>query len=158
MSEFNTDDLDDLKNEILELIEDIDDIPELMAQIIRERYLEQWKTNARGRGESSGDLARSIEVNSIAEGVEISMLAYGWYNLYGVMPKYRDPLKQPAPSLFGLRSEPMPSLLKGTEYQYSSRRFGLPATEFIRELQNPIAFSNFLDVIFNLVEQRITEE
>lgn len=158
MSEFRTDDLDDLKSEIEQLIDGIDDIPELMAQIIRERYLEQWKTNARGRGKSSGDLARSIEVNSIAEGVEISMEPYGWYNLYGVMPSARDPLKTPAPSLFGVRSQPVVSLLKGTNYQYGSRRFGLPATNFIPELQNPIAFSNFLDAIFSTVEQRITEE
>ena len=158
MSEFRTDDLKDLQDEIESLIDGIDDIPEIMTQIIRERYLQQWKTNARGRGNSSGKLSRSLQVNSTSDGVVIYMEPYGWYNLYGVMPKYRDPLKQQAPSLFGLRSEPMPSLLKGTNYQYSSRRFGLPATNFIPELQNPIAFSNFLDVIFNLVEERITEE
>ena len=158
MSEFNTDDLDDIIAEIEGVIEDIDNIPELMAQVIREQYLRQWKANARGAGKSSGDLARSLQVNSTTDGVVIYMEPYGWYNLYGVMPKARDPLKQPAPSLFGARAQPLPSLLKGTNYQYSSRRFGLPATKFIPELQNPIAFSNFLDAIFSTVEQRITEE
>jgi hypothetical protein len=158
MSEFRTDDLDDILAEINDVIDGIENIPQLLAQVIREQYLAQWKTNARGRGQSTGNLSRSIEANAIGEGVEISMLPYGWYNLYGVMPSARDPLKTPAPSLFGLRSQPVVSLLKGSNYQYGSRQFGLPATNFIPELQNPIAFSNFLDAIFSTVEQRITEE
>jgi len=154
MSEFfDTSDLKDIEAEILEAIQDVSDITIMLAEEIRRNYLPQWKTNA-----GNGPLSSSIKVSNSNKLIVISMLPYGWYNLYGVQPAARTPMRRPAPKLFGVRSQPLPSLLKGSDYQYNSRQFGLPATNFIPELQNQIAFDRFIDQIFNRVEQRIIQD
>jgi len=149
---FDTDGLQDMIDEINAVAEGIEMAPDIVRQVL-ESYIPRWRQLAPVK---KGQLRQSIRI--VAQGGQygISMLNYGWFNLYGVKPNARTPfntISTPAP-----RTQPLPSLLKGGYYQYSNRRFGLPATNFAPELQTEQSFSQFVDEIFSIIEQRIIQD
>ena len=153
MSEFfDTSDLDDMINEINEVAEGIEMAPDIVRQVL-ESYLPLWKRLA---PIDSGRLRQSIKIVAQGGNYGISMLDYGWFNLYGVRPNARTPFN--AISVSTPRRQPRPSLLKGKFYQYSNRQYGLPATVFMPQLQSEQSFSEFVDEIFNIIEQRIIQD
>lgn len=153
MSEFfDTSDLDDMINEINEVAEGIEMAPDIVRQVL-ESYLPLWKRLA---PIDSGRLRQSIKIVAQGGNYGISMLDYGWFNLYGVRPNARTPFN--AISVSTPRRQPRPSLLKGNFYQYSNRQYGLPATLFMPQLQSEQSFSEFVDEIFNIIEQRIIQD
>jgi len=153
MSEFfDTSDLDDMINEINEVAEGIEMAPDIVRQVL-ESYLPLWKRLA---PIDSGRLRQSIKIVAQGGNYGISMLDYGWFNLHGVRPNARTPFN--AISVSTPRRQPRPSLLKGNFYQYSNRQYGLPATVFMPQLQSEQSFSEFVDEIFNIIEQRIIQD
>ena len=153
MSEFfDTSDLDDMINEINEVAEGIEMAPDIVRQVL-ESYLPLWKRLA---PIDSGRLRQSIKIVAQGGNYGISMLDYGWFNLYGVRPNARTPFN--AISVSTPRRQPRPSLLKGNFYQYSNRQYGLPAIVFMPQLQSEQSFSEFVDEIFNIIEQRIIQD
>ena len=153
MSEFfDTSDLDDMINEINEVAEGIEMAPDIVRQVL-ESYLPLLKRLA---PIDSGRLRQSIKIVAQGGNYGISMLDYGWFNLYGVRPNARTPFN--AISVSTPRRQPRPSLLKGNFYQYSNRQYGLPATVFMPQLQSEQSFSEFVDEIFNIIEQRIIQD
>ena len=152
MSFFDTDDLNDMIDEISAVAEGIEMAPDIVREVL-ESYVPRWRQLA---PIDSGRLRQSIRV--VAQGGQygISMVDYGWFNLYGVRPNARTPFN--AISVTTPRRQPRPSLLKGDFYQYSNRRFGLPATVFMPELQSEESLSDFVDEIFNIIEQRILQD
>ncbi len=149
---FDTSDLDDMINEINEVAEGIEMAPDIVRQVL-ESYLPLWKRLA---PIDSGRLRQSIKIVAQGGNYGISMLDYGWFNLYGVRPNARTPFN--AISVSTPRRQPRPSLLKGNFYQYSNRQYGLPATVFMPQLQSEQSFSEFVDEIFNIIEQRIIQD
>lgn len=149
---FDTSDLDDMINEINEVAEGIEMAPDIVKQVL-ESYLPLWKRLA---PIDSGRLRQSIKIVAQGGNYGISMLDYGWFNLYGVRPNARTPFN--AISVSTPRRQPRPSLLKGNFYQYSNRQYGLPATVFMPQLQSEQSFSEFVDEIFNIIEQRIIQD
>jgi hypothetical protein len=139
-------------DEINEVAEGIEMAPDVVRQVL-ERYLPLWKRLA---PVDSGRLRQSIKIVASGGNYGISMLNYGWFNLYGVRPTARTPFN--VISVSTPRRQPMPSLLKGDFYQYSSRQFGLPATLFMPQLQSEQSFSEFVDEIFNIIEQTIIQD
>ncbi len=153
MSEFfDTDDLQDMIDEINEVAQGIEMAPDIVREVL-EQYLPLWKRLA---PVDSGRLRQSIRIVAQGGNYGISMVDYGWFNLYGVRPNARTPFN--AISVSTPRRQPRPSLLKGDFYQYSNRRFGLPATVFIPQLQSEQSLSEFVDEIFNIIEQRIIQD
>ena len=152
MSFFDTDDLNDMIDEISAVAEGIEMAPDIVREVL-ESYVPRWRQLA---PIDSGRLRQSIRV--VAQGGQygISMVDYGWFNLYGVRPNASTPFN--AISVTTPRRQPRPSLLKGDFYQYSNRRFGLPATVFMPELQSEESLSDFVDEIFNIIEQRILQD
>ena len=152
MSFFDTDDLNDMIDEISAVAEGIEMAPDIVREVL-ESYVPRWRQLA---PIDSGRLRQSIRV--VAQGGQygISMVDYGWFNLYGVRPNARTPFN--AISVTTPRRQPRPSLLKGDFYQYSNRKFGLPATVFMPELQSEESLSDFVDEIFNIIEQRILQD
>ena len=153
---FDTSDLDDMINEINEVAEGIEMAPDIVRQVL-ESYLPLWKRLAPiSDTKTRGALRRSIKIVASGGQYGISMLDYGWFNLYGVRPNARTPFN--AISVSTPRRQPRPSLLKGNFYQYSNRQYGLPATVFMPQLQSEQSFSEFVDEIFNIIEQRIIQD
>ena len=152
MSFFDTDDLNDMIDEISAVAEGIEMAPDIVREVL-ESYVPRWRQLA---PIDSGRLRQSIRV--VAQGGQygISMVDYGWFNLYGVRPNASTPFD--AISVTTPRRQPRPSLLKGDFYQYSNRRFGLPATVFMPQLQSEESLSDFVDEIFNIIEQRILQD
>ena len=152
MSFFDTDDLNDMIDEISAVAEGIEMAPDIVREVL-ESYVPRWRQLA---PIDSGRLRQSIRV--VAQGGQygISMVDYGWFNLYGVRPNASTPFD--AISVTTPRRQPRPSLLKGDFYQYSNRKFGLPATVFMPELQSEESLSDFVDEIFNIIEQRILQD
>ena len=152
MSFFDTDDLNDMIDEISAVAEGIEMAPDIVREVL-ESYVPRWRQLA---PIDSGRLRQSIRV--VAQGGQygISMVDYGWFNLYGVRPNARTPFN--AISVTTPRRQPRPSLLKGDFYQYSNRKFGLPATVFMPQLQSEESLSDFVDEIFNIIEQRILQD
>lgn len=152
MSFFDTDDLNDMIDEISAVAEGIEMAPDIVREVL-ESYVPRWRQLA---PIDSGRLRQSIRV--VAQGGQygISMVDYGWFNLYGVRPNASTPFN--AISVTTPRRQPRPSLLKGDFYQYSNRKFGLPATVFMPELQSEESLSDFVDEIFNIIEQRILQD
>jgi hypothetical protein len=149
---FDTDDLQDMIDEINAVAEGIEMAPDIVREVL-ESYLPLWRRLA---PIDSGRLRQSIRIVASGGNYGISMVDYGWFNLYGVRPNARTPFN--AISVPTPRRQPMPSLLKGDFYQYSNRRFGLPATVFIPQLQSEQSLSEFVDEIFNIIEQRIIQD
>lgn len=149
---FDTDELDDMINEINAVAEGIEMAPDVVKQVL-EQYLPLWRRLA---PIDSGRLRQSIRIVASGGNYGVSMLDYGWFNLYGVKPNARTPFN--AISVTTPRRQPIPSLLKGSFYEYKSRRFGLPATIFMPQFQSEQSLSEFVDEIFNIIEQRILEE
>ena len=152
MSFFDTDDLNDMIDEISAVAEGIEMAPDIVREVL-ESYVPRWRQLA---PIDSGRLRQSIRV--VAQGGQygISMVDYGWFNLYGVRPNASTPFN--AISVTTPRRQPRPSLLKGDFYQYSNRKFGLPATVFMPQLQSEESLSDFVDEIFNIIEQRILQD
>ena len=152
MSFFDTDDLNDMIDEISAVAEGIEMAPDIVREVL-ESYVPRWRQLA---PIDSGRLRQSIRI--VAQGGQygISMVDYGWFNLYGVRPNASTPFN--AISVTTPRRQPRPSLLKGDFYQYSNRRFGLPATVFMPQLQSEESLSDFVDEIFNIIEQRILQD
>ena len=123
---FDTDELDDMINEINAVAEGIEMAPDIVREVL-EQYLPLWRRLA---PIDTGRLRNSIRIVASGGNYGISMLNYGWFNLYGVRPAARTPFNTLSNPL-APRRQPMPSLLKGDFYQYSNRRFGLPATVFM---------------------------
>jgi len=149
---FDTDDLQDMIDEINQVAEGIEMAPDIVRQVL-ESYIPRWRQLA---PIDKGNLKRSIRIVATGGQYGISMLNYGWFNLYGVKPNARTPfniISTPVP-----RSQPKPSLIKGDYYAYRSRRFGLPATNFAPELQTEESFSQFIEEIFSIIEQRIIQD
>ena len=149
---FDTDDLQDMIDEINAVAEGIEMAPDIVREVL-ESYLPLWRRLA---PVDSGRLRQSIRIVASGGNYGISMVDYGWFNLYGVRPNARTPFN--AISVSTPRRQPRPSLLKGDFYQYSNRRFGLPATVFIPQLQSEQSLSEFVDEIFNIIEQRIIQD
>ena len=149
---FDTDDLEDMINEISAVADGIEMAPDIVRQVL-ESYLPRWRQAA---PVDSGRLRQSIRVIAQGGNYGISMLDYGWFNLYGVKPNARTPFN--AISVSTPRTQPVPSLLKGSTYQYSNRRYGLPATNFMPQLRDEQSLSEFVDEIFNIIEQRILQD
>ena len=149
---FDTDDLDDMINEINAIAEGIEMAPDIVRQVLQE-YIPRWRQAA---PVDSGRLRQSIRVIAQGGNYGISMLDYGWYNLYGVKPNARTPFN--AISVNTPRTQPVPSLLKGSTYQYSNRRYGLPSTNFMPQFRDEQSLSEFVDEIFNIIEQRILQD
>lgn len=76
---FDTDDLDDMINEINAVAEGIEMAPDMVRQVLQE-YIPRWRQAA---PVDSGRLRQSIRVIAQGGNYGISMLDYGWYNLYG---------------------------------------------------------------------------
>ena len=152
MSFFDTDDLNDMIDEISAVAEGIEMAPDIVREVL-ESYVPRWRQLA---PIDSGRLRQSIRI--VAQGGQygISMVDYGWFNLYGVRPNASTPFN--AISVTTPRRQPRPSLLKGDFYQYSNRKFGLPATVFMPQLQSEESLSDFVDEIFNIIEQRILQD
>ena len=154
---FDTDDLQDMIDEINAVAEGIEMAPDIVKEVL-ESYLPMWRRLAPiSDTKTRGALRRSIRVVASGGNYGISMLDYGWFNLYGVRPNARTPFNTLSNPL-APRRQPMPSLLKGNFYQYSNRRFGLPATVFMPQLQSEESLSDFVDEIFNIIEQRILQD
>lgn len=149
---FDTDDLEDMINEISAVADGIEMAPDIVRQVL-ESYLPRWRQAA---PVDSGRLRQSIRVIAQGGNYGISMLDYGWFNLYGVKPNARTPFN--AISVSTPRTQPVPSLLKGSTYQYRNRRYGLPATNFMPQLRDEQSLSEFVDEIFNIIEQRILQD
>jgi len=149
---FDTDDLDDMIDEINAVAEGIEMAPDIVREVL-EQYLPLWKRLA---PVDSGRLKQSIRIVASGGNYGVSMVDYGWFNLYGVKPNARTPFN--AISVTTPRTQPVPSLLKGSTYQYSNRKYGLPATNFIPQLRDEQSLSDFVDEIFNIIEQRIIQD
>ena len=149
---FDTDDLQDMIDEINAVAEGIEMAPDIVREVL-ESYLPLWRRLA---PVDSGRLRQSIRIVASGGNYGISMVDYGWFNLYGVRPNARTPFN--AISVSTPRRQPRPSLLKGNFYQYSNRQYGLPATVFMPQLQSEQSFSEFVDEIFNIIEQRIIQD
>jgi hypothetical protein len=148
---FDTSGLEDMIDEINSVAEGLEMAPDIVKEVL-EQYLPLWKRLA---PIDSGKLRRSISIVASGGNYGISMLDYGWFNLYGVKPNGRTPFR--AISVPTPRRQPMPSLLKGDFYRYGNRQYGLPATVFMPQLQSEESFSEFVDQIFNIIEQRIIQ-
>lgn len=150
---FDTDDLQDMIDEINAVAEGIEMAPDIVREVL-EQYLPLWRRLA---PVDTGRLRQSIRIVASGGNYGISMLNYGWFNLYGVRPAARTPFNTLSNPL-APRRQPIPSLLKGDFYQYSNRRFGLPATIFMPQLQSEESLSEFVDEIFNIIQQRILQD
>jgi hypothetical protein len=150
---FDTDDLQDMIDEISAVAEGIEMAPDIVREVL-ESYLPMWRRLA---PIDTGRLKNSIRIVASGGNYGISMLNYGWFNLYGVRPNARTPFNVLSNPLTP-RRQPTPSLLKGGFYQYSNRRFGLPATVFMPQLQSEESLSEFVDEIFNIIQQRILQD
>ena len=155
MSEFiDTSGFDDIKAEIEAVAEGLEMAPDIIREVL-ESYLPIWKQRAPiSSGNNRGQLRDSIKIVAQGGMYGISMVDYGWYNLYGVRPDARTPFNtlsnNEAP-----RRQPIPSLLKKGFYNYKNRQYGLPATIFMPQLQSDESFSRFVDEIFTIIENRI---
>ncbi len=150
---FDTDDLQDMIDEINAVAEGIEMAPDIVREVL-EQYLPLWRRLA---PIDTGRLKNSIRIVASGGNYGISMLNYGWFNLYGVRPTARTPFNVLSNPL-APRRQPIPSLIKGDFYQYSNRRFGLPATIFMPQLQSEESLSEFVDEIFNIIQQRILQD
>ncbi len=150
---FDTDDLQDMIDEINAVAEGIEMAPDIVREVL-EQYLPLWRRLA---PIDTGRLKNSIRIVASGGNYGISMLNYGWFNLYGVRPAARTPFNTLSNPL-APRRQPIPSLIKGDFYQYSNRRFGLPATIFMPQLQSEESLSDFVDEIFNIIQQRILQD
>lgn len=109
-----------------ELIDEINDLDGAIQMLATELATE-IRANA---PVDNGDLRRSIKVNLDRYGFQLEMLAYGFYQNYGVGPQARTPFNemptggQPQQP-FGIQ-EPVDLGF----YQYKNRKFGLPARPF----------------------------
>ena len=127
---FNQDQFDAFQ----EIIEDINDLDGAIQALAT-----QLATEIRdGAPVDNGDLKRSIKVNLDRYGFRLEMLAYGFYQNYGVGPQARTPFNQmptggQPQQPFGI-TEPVDLGL----YEYTNRKFGLPARPFfdIQEIED----------------------
>ena len=107
--------------------------------------------------QDSGRLRSSIALLSDSTGqdlsVALSMLDYGFYQNFGVKPTAQSPFRNLS-STMAERRQPyaVPPL---TAFEYSNRRFGLPATVFfdLDELRDQVAFiaeNNIQEIVDNI--------
>lgn len=85
----------------------------------------------------TGALRNSIRWGFVGENaIELSMLDYGLFQNYGVMPNYNSgSYHKPFMNDFGTITQPQPAPGFGIGPGYSNRNFGLPARKFYDELQ-----------------------
>jgi len=85
----------------------------------------------------TGALRNSIRWGFVGENaIELSMLDYGLFQNYGVMPNYNSgSYHKPFMNDFGTITQPQPAPNFGMGAGYQNRAFGLPARKFYDELQ-----------------------
>ena len=85
----------------------------------------------------TGALRNSIRWGFVGENaIELSMLDYGLFQNYGVMPNYNTgSYHKPFMNDFGTITQPQPAPNFGMGAGYKNRAFGLPARKFYDELQ-----------------------
>jgi len=116
----------DAFQEIIDEINDLDGAIQSLATQIATEIREASPVAAI----DGGDLRRSIKVNLDRYGFRLEMLAYGFYQNYGVGPQARTPFNtmptggQPQQP-FGI-TEPVDLGF----YEYKHRKFGLPSRPF----------------------------
>ena len=93
----------------------------------------------------TGDLHRSIRTTATDDTLTISMLDYGFYNNFGVLPtpSFRNGGGNPIKIDFGTRN--------GDYFMYGNREFGLPSRQFFSydNLQSQIAETIALQITEN---------
>ena len=125
--------VDDFIGDLAALGETLSNPQELLAEL-GDEIVTRMKTQAPFK---TGALRSSIQWSFIAENtIELSMLGYGLFQNYGVMPGYNpDSYHKPFTNDFGGITQPQPAPGFGIGPGYSNRNFGLPARKFYDELQ-----------------------
>lgn len=117
-----------------ELIEEINDLDGAIQALAT-----QLATEIRDAAPvDNGDLKRSIKVNLDRYGFRLEMLAYGFYQNYGVGPQARTPFNQMPTGGEPRQPFGITSPIDLGFYEYKDRRFGLPARPFfdIQEIED----------------------
>ena len=124
--------VDELTFELSQLGEALSNPQELLSEL-GDDIVQRMKANV---PVDTGRLRNSIRWSFAGDGLVISMLDYGEYQNYGVLPMMNpNPAKHKAfTNEFGTYKNPIPNPA-GIYGRYSNRQFGLPSRQFYDELQ-----------------------